>query len=209
MNSNKFKLFELFLLFIIIPVVFSVDAIGLVTKLIAGVIGFLYVIWVLLKVEKNKFEISKNIKWKRFWVQTLIRLIVIIIITTCYVAVMAWDHLFIVLLNKPILWIAILFIYSLFSVYPQELIFRTFFFQRYEALIKNKTLFIYLNAVLFSLAHLFFKNSLVILLTFIGGLLFAHTYYKTKSTLLVSLEHAIYGCWLFTIGMGAMLGFPT
>lgn len=47
------------------------------------------------------------------------------------------------------------------------------------------------------------------ILTFIGGLLFALTFKKTKSTLLVSIEHAIYGSWLFTVGMGEMLGFPS
>jgi len=103
----------------------------------------------------------------------------------------------------------ILFIYSFFSVYPQELIFRTFYFQRYECLFQNKNLFIFINATVFALAHLFFKNSLVIVLTFLGGLLFAFTYKKTKSTLLVTIEHAIYGCWLFTVGMGEMLGFPS
>ena len=61
----------------------------------------------------------------------------------------------------------------------------------------------------FSLAHLFFKNTLVLLLTFIGGVLFAITFKKTKSTVLVSIEHSFYGCWLFTIGMGNMLGFPS
>ncbi|MEM5566908.1 CPBP family intramembrane glutamic endopeptidase [Psychroserpens sp. AS72] len=96
-----------------------------------------------------------------------------------------------------------------FSVYPQELIYRTFFFQRYQMLFKSQTLFILINATLFSLAHLFFKNGLVMILTFIGGLLFALTFKKTKSTLLVSIEHAIYGSWLFTVGMGEMLGFPS
>jgi len=47
------------------------------------------------------------------------------------------------------------------------------------------------------------------ILTFVGGILFALTFQKTKSTLLVSIEHAIYGCWLFTVGMGEMLGFPS
>lgn len=46
-------------------------------------------------------------------------------------------------------------------------------------------------------------------LTFVGGLLFAFTFQKTKSTLLVTVEHAIYGSWLFTVGMGNMLGFPS
>ena len=64
------------------------------------------------------------------------------------------------------------------------------------------------NAILLSLAHIFFRSTLVMFLTFIGGILFAFTFNKTKSTLLVSIEHAIYGCWLFTVGMGDMLGFP-
>ena len=101
------------------------------------------------------------------------------------------------------------FYLQFFSVYPQELIYRAFFFQRYKNLFSNDKLFIFVNAVIFSLAHLFFKNTLVIVLTFLGGLLFAITFNKTKSTLLVSIEHAIYGCWLFTVGMGNMLGFPS
>ncbi|WP_245825457.1 CPBP family intramembrane glutamic endopeptidase [Pseudocolwellia agarivorans] len=113
------------------------------------------------------------------------------------------------MLNNPKLWLFILFFYSLFSVYPQELLYRTFFFKRYQALFKSEWLFIIVNAALFSLAHIFFKNVLVILLTFIGGILFALTFKKTKSTLLVSIEHSIYGCWLFTVGMGNMLGFPS
>lgn len=42
----------------------------------------------------------------------------------------------------------------------------------------------------------------------IGGILFVITYTKSKSILLTSAEHAIYGNWLFTIGMGEMLAFP-
>tara|TARA_R110000787_G_scaffold59922_9_gene135862 strand:+ start:1886 stop:2266 length:381 start_codon:yes stop_codon:yes gene_type:complete len=118
------------------------------------------------------------------------------------------NKLFCVVLNKPLLWLAILGVYTILSVWPQEIIYRTFFFSRYEALFQNKKLLIFVNAILFSLAHLFFKNTLVIVLTFIGGLLFAYTYYKTKSTLLASIEHAIYGNWLFTVGMGEMLAFP-
>jgi membrane protease YdiL (CAAX protease family) len=119
------------------------------------------------------------------------------------------ENLFYVVMHKPILWVSILFIYSIFSVYPQELIFRTFYFQRYKSLFKSKALLIFINAIVFSLAHLFFRNTLVLVLTFLGGLLFAFTFYKSKSTLFVTIEHAIYGCWLYTVGMGSMLGFPS
>jgi hypothetical protein len=40
------------------------------------------------------------------------------------------------------------------------------------------------------------------ILTFFGGYLFAYTYAKTRSLLLVSIEHALYGCLLYTIGLG-------
>lgn len=130
-------------------------------------------------------------------------------ITSIFVWFTDANNLFTVMLHKPKLWVLILLFYSLFSVYPQELLYRTFFFQRYENLFKNEKLFIFINALLFSLAHLFFKNTLVLLLTFIGGILFAITFKKSKSTVLVSIEHSIYGCWLFTVGMGNMLGFPS
>ena len=53
-----------------------------------------------------------------------------------------------------------------------------------------------------------FHSLLILLFTFIGGYIFAYTYQKTKSWFWVCAEHAIYGSWLFTVGMGTMLGFP-
>ena len=152
---------------------------------------------------------SSNLKWRVFWRQTLLKLLVISMVTVLYMVFVDADNLFVVVLNKPMLWVAILFIYSVFSVYPQELIFRTFFFKRYESLYSSPGLVIFINAILFSMAHLLFKNTLVLFLTFCGGLLFAWTFMRTRSTILVTIEHAIYGCWLFTVGMGSMLGFPS
>jgi len=208
MKNIRYRLIEFFIIFILVPVSFALEF-PVWIKMIIGIVGFLYVIYVLLKVENNKFKITKYLNWKQFWMRTLIKLLVIALLTSVYMYLVDYENLYIVIRTKPMLWIMILFIYSLFSVYPQELIFRTFFFQRYKSLFKNDTLFLLVNAALFSLAHIFFKNTLVMILTFVGGHLFALTYKKTKSTLLVSIEHAIYGCWLFTVGMGEMLGFPT
>lgn len=197
----------MFILFILFPISLAIDY-PIWIKFIIGFLGFIYVIYYLLKIKNNKFKILSVINWKRFWKATTVKLLFIILITTLYVWFTDSSQLFIVLRTKPILWVVILFVYSLLSVYPQEILYRTFFFQRYQSLFKNENLFIFINAIIFSLGHLFFKNALVIVLTFLGGLLFAFTFNKTKSTLLVSIEHAIYGCWLFTVGMGAMLGFP-
>jgi membrane protease YdiL (CAAX protease family) len=208
MQSTRYKSLELLIIFVLIPLSFAFNYAPLL-KLILGVLGFTYIIYVLFKIEKIKIRIEKNISWAAFWKLTLIKLLIIIVITSLFVWFTDAKSLFVVMLNKPKLWMLILFFYSFFSVYPQELLYRTFFFQRYENLFKNEKIFILINALLFSLAHLFFKNTLVLLLTFIGGILLAITFKKTKSTILVSIEHSIYGCWLFTVGMGDMLGFPS
>jgi membrane protease YdiL (CAAX protease family) len=208
MQSTRYKSLELLMIFVLIPLSFAFNYAPII-KLIIGVLGFSYTLYVLFKIEKIKIRIKRNSNWKAFWKSTLIKLLIIAVITILFVWFTDAKNLFTVLLNKPKLWALILLFYSLFSVYPQELLYRTFFFQRYKNLFKNEKLFIFINALLFSMAHLFFRNALVLFLTFIGGFLFAITYKKTKSTFLVSIEHSVYGCWLFTVGMGNMLGFPS
>ena len=208
MNKTNYKLTELFILFILVPVSFAIQF-PIWIKMCIGFFGFVYVLFTLTRIEKQKFKITKNLNWKSFFKRTFIQLLGIAIFTIVYMWFVDTENLFVVVLNKPLKWLFFLMVYSFLSVYPQELIYRTFFFQRYEKLINNDTLFIFINAILFSLAHIFFKSTLVLFMTFCGGILFALTYKKTKSTLLVSIEHAIYGCWLFTVGMGEMLGFPS
>lgn len=208
MNSTLYKSVEIILIFILLPVSFAFPY-PVWMKLSIGFFGYLYVIYVLVKVENESFYIAPNLNWKHFWVETLFKFLIIALVTTLFVWFTAKHMLFEVVINKPLLWIGFTLVYWLFSVYPQEILYRTFFFKRYKNLFKNESFFLFFNAILFSLAHMFFKNSLVIVLTFLGGLLFAFTFNNTKSTLLVSIEHAIYGSWLFTVGMGAMLGFPT
>lgn len=208
MKTSRYKAIEFFAIYILIPISFALNFSAWI-KLCIGLIGFIYIILVLLKVENLKFKLAKRLEWKLFWKETFIKLAIIAVLTAFFVWKTDAQALFSVVINKPKLWVFILFIYTIFSVYPQELIYRTFYFHRYNYLFRNKILFIFLNAILFSLAHLFFRNILVLILTFLGGLLFAITYKKTESTVLVSIEHAIYGCWLFTVGMGEMLGFPS
>lgn len=208
MQATRYKFLELLIIFVFIPISFAFDY-APILKLVIGVLGFSYITYVLFKVEKIKVRIERNNNWEEFWKSTSIKFLGIAIVTFLFVWFTDKESLFVVLLNKPKLWVLILLFYSLFSVYPQELLYRTFFFKRYKTLFKNENVFIFINALLFSLAHLFFKNTLVLVLTFVGGILFAFTFKKTKSTFLVSIEHSIYGCWLFTVGMGNMLGFPS
>ena len=112
------------------------------------------------------------------------------------------QHLFDLPRNMTMLWLLIIVLYPLFSVYPQELLYRTFFLQRYQALFRDPRYLVLLNALLFGWMHIVFHNVLAVVFTLIGGLLFADTYRKTRSLRLTCLEHALYGNLLFTLGYG-------
>ncbi len=207
MKRITFLATELFLLFVMLPLGLAIEyPIWIKGSLL--LIGFIYVLYILVKVEGISFKIKKEIDWKAFKKRLVITGVVVIAVTTCYVWFTDAAALFYVPRTNLPLFVMILLVYTFLSVWPQEIIYRTFFFKRYEELFRSKSLFIFVNAILFSLAHLFFRNTLVIVLTFIGGLIFGFTYLKFRSTALVSIEHALYGNWLFTVGMGQMLAFP-
>ena len=104
--------------------------------------------------------------------------------------------------EDPWLWVAILVLYPLVSVWPQELVYRAFLFHRYKALFTSQTARCAVSALAFGGAHAFFANWAAIGLTTAGGWLFARTYAKSGSVVAASVEHALWGNALFTIGWG-------
>jgi membrane protease YdiL (CAAX protease family) len=104
--------------------------------------------------------------------------------------------------ESPAFWALVMVVYPVLSVYPQGLLYRAFFFERYERLFPGKWLMIVASAAAFAFLHIIFRNNLAIALTFAGGLLFAARYAETGSLATSSFEHALYGCWLFTVGLG-------
>ena len=204
---NYYRATELFVLFVLMPVSFCFDY-NIVIKAGLALAGFVYILVLLLRDSNRPLKINPSRAWKPFLKRMLLQLLVIAVVTTFYVYYISPASLFCVPLSKPLLWVGILGVYTFLSVWPQEIIYRTFFFSRYQQFFKSRNLLIFVNALLFSLAHIFFRNTLVMVLTFVGGILFAITYLATRSTLLVSIEHALYGNWLFTVGMGEMLAFP-
>jgi uncharacterized protein len=104
--------------------------------------------------------------------------------------------------RNPAFWAVVMVLYPVLSVYPQGLLYRAFFFERYAGLFPGKWPMIVASALAFSFMHLVFRNVLAVLLTFAGGLLFAARYAETGSLATSCFEHALYGCWLFTVGLG-------
>jgi membrane protease YdiL (CAAX protease family) len=105
---------------------------------------------------------------------------------------------------RPGIWLGVVILYPVFSVYPQEIMYRTFFFHRYAGLFRTPAAMIAANALLFGWAHILVHNLTAMFLTALGGLLFAYTYHRYRSTLLVAAEHALYGDFVFSVGIGGM-----
>ncbi len=94
------------------------------------------------------------------------------------------------------------FLYPIASVIPQELIYRVYFFHRYERLVPEKYLLMLSNAIIFGLTHLIYDNWVAPIATFLVSWIFIWNYFQTRSLINVSLEHYFYGLIMFTIGFG-------
>lgn len=104
--------------------------------------------------------------------------------------------------ERPALWAVVMILYPALSAYPQGIIYRSFIFRRYRPLFGERWGAILASAVAFAAAHLIFRNWIAPTLGFAGGLLFAWTYARTQSALPATIQHALFGCWLFTVGLG-------
>ena len=124
------------------------------------------------------------------------------LVITALVQRFAARDLFSLLRTQPALWCLLMVAYPVLSVYPQGIIYRAFFFDRYRTLFPNAWFMVLMSTLAFAYVHVIFRNWLAVGLTAIGGLLFAMRYAQTGSLFVSSFEHALYGCWLFTVGLG-------
>ena len=93
----------------------------------------------------------------------------------------------------------LLLFYLLFSVIPQEIIFRFLFFYKYKDYF-NKLEILLLNSSVFSICHLIYFDIYILLFSFFGNLLFTFNYMKNKSLLVVIVEHFLLGQTLIILG---------
>lgn len=112
------------------------------------------------------------------------------------------EYLFAFPIERPWIWMLVMVLYPIVSALPQEMIYRTFFFHRYQDFFYFKNSDILLSALAFSFLHIVYGNWLAIGLSFGGGILFGMTYKRTKSLFWVTIEHVLYGWLIFTLGLG-------
>ncbi|MFD3745614.1 CPBP family intramembrane glutamic endopeptidase [Nocardia sp. NPDC058633] len=121
---------------------------------------------------------------------------------TAAVALLRPDNLFDLPRERPLIWVLVLVFYPLASVYPQELLLRAFLFHRYAPIFGDGLRMVAASATAFGFAHFIVGNWISVLLSIAAGALFAVRYQRTRSLLTTSVEHALYGILVFTVGLG-------
>jgi membrane protease YdiL (CAAX protease family) len=200
-QSRNYLISELLGIFVIIPVIiYALLPLPIIP--ILWLIAFLC-IWAVLKDKTfDRDSLWRASELKKNYKSMLKLFIVVAVVMIALVYFFIPGHLFSLIKEDTLVWILIMILYPLISVYPQELLYRTFFFHRYKILFNKKWQIITVNALLFGYMHIIFQNWVAVGLTVAGGFLFASIYERTRSTLLVSVAHALYGELIFTVGLG-------
>ena len=105
-------------------------------------------------------------------------------------------------LQRPGFWLIVMLLYPLLSALPQELVFRSFFFHRYQALFPHKAAMLAATAFVFGFIHIVFHNPVSPLLSLVCGFFIGGSYFAHRSLKRAALEHALYGDMVFTVGLG-------
>lgn len=189
---------ELIVLFVGGPIVMAlfIDPSRMWTVLIgSGVLG------IVLLNRTAGFEwdsLRRNvINWRGF--------VLLGILVLAVASVLCWwllpERLFLIFREYPVFIFVLAIAYPIILVIPQELIYRVLFFKRYGDLFASERTAIFVNAVLFALAHLMYWHWVVFAMTFIGSFIFARNYLR-GSFLEAVAYHSIAGLMIFASGLG-------
>lgn len=196
---------EFVCIFIVLPILFTISIQGSHPfPFIAA--GGLFAAWYLLRDEDfSRSSFGNLASLKKHGKRIAVTFLPLALIALATLALLKPEYLFDYPRHKTILWVLIMIFYPLLAVYPQELFYRAFLFRRYRSLFPGERSMIYVSALSFGFAHIIYGNIPAVLLTVVGGYLFALTYHHSRSILVASLEHALYGCLLYTIGLGQFI----
>ncbi len=206
MTRKILKWIELITLFVGVPLIYYFDYIP-IPKAIPLLVVFLIVLLVVLtdkSFNRKHFGLNSFNQWP--WLFK--RMAAISALLIVFVLLFNREAFFILPRTNLLLWLMIMLFYPIWSAFPQEIIFRGYFFHRYKELFPNVRVMILVNAVLFSFSHIIFNNWIALVFTFFASILFSITYRKTDSLMVTFVEHAIYGNIIFTIGLGEFFYVP-
>ena len=112
------------------------------------------------------------------------------------------DRFFVFPINRPNAALTFMLMYPLLGALPQEIIFKSFFFHRYRPIFRGPMSLIILNGLSFGLYHLWYANIIAPVFSIFAGMILGYRYWKTKSLLIITIEHSLMGIALYVIGLG-------
>jgi membrane protease YdiL (CAAX protease family) len=200
---SRLRWLELFLIFGVAPLVLALASRRMVTLGIIGS-GVLSLIALLLDPTFPRRQLWDARLARQGLPALAIRTLVVwaglLIVTLLFFR----EHLFQMPRTRPMAWLVVMILYPPISAYSQEIMFRTLFFHRYSMLLRTPAARVLASGLLFGWAHIVVHDGAAIALATVGGLMFAATYERRRSTLLVSIEHGLYGDFIFTVGLGGL-----
>ena len=191
MNRKKQKLIEIFLItffFFIFIILFQLQSFVIVILLVAS-------LTIILRFKSDIIEIILP-KKKHYLYFIFFDIFLIISMIKLFGDEFLLSNLD---LKKYYFTSVLLLFYLLFSVIPQEIIFRFLFFYKYKDYF-NKFEILLLNSLVFSFCHLIYFDIYILLFSFFGNLLFTFNYMQNKSLLVVIVEHFLLGQTLIILG---------
>lgn len=192
---------EFFILFIALPVV-AATSVSPKVAINAFIIMTLIGIGLLFATEGFRWRSLIERRIASDWSFVLVFSLGTALISTVIVLWLV-PHRFLALPKEmPGLWLKVMALYPLFSVLAQELFFRVLFFERYGQLFRGAPLAIAVNGLCFGVAHAFLANWPAVVLTTVGGVVFAWAYVERRSFVLACVLHALAGQIIFTVGLG-------
>lgn len=203
-HTNYFRVIELCILFLAVPIllIYTEDIFPLIPTIILitlGVVG-------MLRLQGWQYRELFILGPRKAWIAMIALFLFFAIVWISVVLVWFPESFLEFPRSAPQIWIFVMFLYPLLSAFPQEILYRTYFFHRYEGLFSgNKWALIIVPGFLFMWGHLLFMNPIALGATLLGGLVIGWRYYHTRSVLLASVEHALYGNLFFTIGLGQFI----
>lgn len=193
---------EFFVLCFGVPTILYLNLIPLPVLVILAILALFCTVWLLADPSFDRASFGRLREARAAARPVLLRFLVLGAIVATLVALFIPERFFELPRSRPMVWAIIMLGYPIFSVYPQEIIYRAFVFHRYAPVFTSRATIIAASAGAFAYMHIIFNNWIAVTLSLIGGVLFGATYSTKKSLVAAWLDHAVWGCFVFTIGLG-------
>ncbi len=190
---------EFLVLFVLLPTAYALHFLPVP---VIGVLLGMGLYGVIMLARDSSFDRTACVRWTReVWPNVaLVALVAAILLVGTWL--FRRHLLFYFPREKTALWAAVLIGYPFLSALPQEILYRVFFMHRYASLFSDRRIMLTASSLIFGLHHLVMGNWVAVILSTIAGFRFAIVYDRTRSVWAPTIEHAIYGWIVFTVGLG-------